>query len=501
LERIYVAIATGMAVWAYSARTRGNEMSVSYLYAARSLVEHGRLDDVNGTPLTLFPPTYSFVLAAVHELGIGWLASGRLVNVLAFAAATAVAATWVRRLSGSSFIGLVGGVAACVLPAFVWTAYLAPETLFIALVVGAAYALVLGIERGSGWMFVVAGVLLGIGVTARYAGIFFVPPALLLGWASDGGSWPHRLRNRVAPIAAGVIATTAPLLVRNLAIDSSAPLGPRHPSAKTVGTVLHEGAIGLGRVVASVPTVPWMLGLALLGALAVASLVAWVTAWRPVSRTRRIQALVAPSFAVCSFLGMAYSGSTTSLDTLRTRMLVPTGVFALVAGASVVGFALEQAATRRLGRSTDVVGARVAFVALMFAAGALPVIATGGGRTARPGGDNAFGQERLRSAVLLAVPHDPHTSVFSNDYWVAALVNDRPVDSAPIARYPGSNAAPADPFGPIRDAAASGPTVVVWRDGFLTDFMEPFSVLVSRCDLVPIDRLADGTVYRVERCS
>src|SRR5947207_6883 len=86
--------------------------SVTYLAAARHLRTGHGFADLDGSPLTLFPPVFPAAVAALEWFGLGPLPAARILNAVLFGLLVVLAAVWTRRISGSPPLG--GAVAVIV---------------------------------------------------------------------------------------------------------------------------------------------------------------------------------------------------------------------------------------------------------------------------------------------------------------------------------------------------------------------------------------------------
>jgi 4-amino-4-deoxy-L-arabinose transferase-like glycosyltransferase len=159
-----------------------NEDTPFYVGLAENLRLHGEFGSIQGVPSIRVPPLYSTWLALFHSrLGVVSFAQ------ILLDAGVAVAVYFLARRVVSARWAAAAGLAYALHPGLAMAAGgIQTEPLFIVLFVGAALALLHGLERGRlGWT-ALAGVLLGVGILCRSIGMMF-PLVLALVALRAGG--------------------------------------------------------------------------------------------------------------------------------------------------------------------------------------------------------------------------------------------------------------------------------------------------------------------------
>lgn len=185
----------------------------SYLQAARVLVETGRYPDRTDA-LFFRAPGYPVFLAAVT---LGHPERVALAKVAGAAAASCVPlllAALSARLFGRRGIAIATGLAAAVHPSFVLLAAdIHSETIFLPVLLAAAYLLLAAVDRPSTSLALGAGVLLAAAALVRPSALALAP--FLLGPLWDR-RYPLRARGHLAAAALlGFVGALAPWTVRN----------------------------------------------------------------------------------------------------------------------------------------------------------------------------------------------------------------------------------------------------------------------------------------------
>lgn len=156
-------------------------------------------------PLTHFPPAYSLVLTPFELAGVDLLVATRIINTLTF--------ILIPLLVGRLFAGEWNGYWFCA--PLVWAGVLYPflhiqmstasEGLFLVVTIPAWFRLLHYIERGARRDLLISGLMFGLGIMIRYAGVFaagFCVATIILTGRDD-------LRRRVTDaIILGVLIVT-----------------------------------------------------------------------------------------------------------------------------------------------------------------------------------------------------------------------------------------------------------------------------------------------------
>jgi 4-amino-4-deoxy-L-arabinose transferase-like glycosyltransferase len=182
----------------YDAMARGLLAGIGYRWEG-----HPTAFDDPGYPVFL-AALYGTVGSAVPTIGVMQAFLGGL---------TAALIAWTGWRLGGMGAGWAAGGLAAVYPHLVfWTPYVLSETLFVAVLVVALWALVEAqVREHLGW-FVAAGVTIGLGVVTRSVLVPFVPIAAACAWwlARGRRRWAHG-----AAVVAGALIVLLPWTVRN----------------------------------------------------------------------------------------------------------------------------------------------------------------------------------------------------------------------------------------------------------------------------------------------
>ena len=172
------------------------------LGATYALTDHD--DHLDEASVLRSPPDLAVAHAALSTADKRWTAA-RLVNALLGAAAVGLIALIALELWGPK-VGLVAGVVAAIYPSLaVLGVALLSEPLFVALELGAIYAVLRRRRPGGSWRWlVVAGVLCGLAVLTRANGAVLLVPLCLAVWTGR-----PRLRPRALLAPAAIVVAAA----------------------------------------------------------------------------------------------------------------------------------------------------------------------------------------------------------------------------------------------------------------------------------------------------
>ncbi len=279
--------------------------------ASINLLAGDGLVDFSGEPLTLWPPLFSFVLAAAAWVGLDPLEAGRWLNAAAFAGTILLAGLWLAKLVRSRAVAAGGALAVAVsYPLNVYAAYLLTEPLTILFILAGLVHLDGFLHRRRGMSALLwAGAFAALATVTRYPGV-----ALVL--AGTGAL----LWNRSAPLArrmrhAAVFGavSSAPLavvLARNWAATGTAT---GHRDVFAAGHGLLDSLVSTAKSLATwavpgagpewFPHLPWIAAAALPLAAAVA-LVAFPGALR--RGTSAAAPAVDPAARTCLLFAAVY---------------------------------------------------------------------------------------------------------------------------------------------------------------------------------------------------
>lgn len=195
---------------------------------------------VNGLELSALSlrhtPGYPYFLGGV--IGIFGLepAAIALVQHL-LGVASAIFCYWIGRLIANRLVGLAAGLLAAANTTLVaYEQHILTEPLFVFLMLLSILLLVVAAGRGPGWLFVAAGLVIGLAALTRPIGqtmLLAAPAALLLVY--------RRLRPTVLAsllLAAGFFLGAGPWALRNTLVHRETTV--RHPGSTLLGTVMHE---------------------------------------------------------------------------------------------------------------------------------------------------------------------------------------------------------------------------------------------------------------------
>jgi len=248
--------------------------TVTYLAAARHLRAGHGFADMDGSPLTLFPPLFPAAVAVLEWFGLSPLPAARLLNAAMFGLLVVLTAAWTRRISGSAPLGAaVALIVAVATPMVAMASNALSEPVGIVLVV-ACLALLTEAFRtggasapegrppggpmsrlwtgGSGFALL-AGLAAGLACLTRYASVVLFPVGLVV-LLFRPGRWTARIRLPALFLTAGLLPFGA-WLARNVAAAGNATGDGRGTSALTLAASLKLtlAAVGAWVLPGSVP--------------------------------------------------------------------------------------------------------------------------------------------------------------------------------------------------------------------------------------------------------
>ena len=491
---------------------------VGYRATADSLLDGNGLQYFLEHPLTVWPPLWPALMAAVAKVTpLDTVGAAIALNVVVAFVAVVVGHRLLRRCLDDDRLVLLGTAVIAVGSSAVGFGHLLmTDYAFSVLVAGLLLVLLNFRDRRSPWLLAGAAGLVWVGFSLRYAALYLIPVAafwLLFLPAPDGDRRPAGRRVLEAGGFA-VVAVLAPLawMLRNRSLDGTFT-GPRYSSARglvgnaydilaTVGKFLLPGvANGRDRI--------W----ALVGLVVVA--VALVVGVRLLLLTRRDgESLVARSvrllggstglvllMGVGYLLYMLYVRSTTALNELDLRLLEPAYLPLMVCGLRLVDElgVLDTTATGDPAPDGGRWATRGVLLAWVWAvaniaAGLVAVVAFAAGNPYFDGnyGSDEFEQVRENPA-LDAVPDDCH--VVSN--LPNALYPVEEPDWSPRRTGLESNQQ-VDDLEELIPTLDDTPTCLVWIDlrpryGHLWTL----SQLRDRVELQPLASDGEVSVYRM----
>jgi 4-amino-4-deoxy-L-arabinose transferase-like glycosyltransferase len=495
--------------------------TVTYLAAARHLRTGHGFADIDGSPLTLFPPAFPAAVAALEWLGLGPLPAARYLNAALFGLLVVLAAVWTRRISGSPALGAaVAAIVAVSSPMAAMASTALSEPIGLVLVVlcllflteasrtggGAPPEAVSGrrsrwVKGGGSGFALLAGLAAGLACLARYASVVLFPVGVVVLLLRPG-----RLAGRMRLAAMFLVAGAVPFgawLARNVVAGGDATGDGRGTSALTMITSLKLTLASVGAWVLppAVPVIPRAVIGGVLGlTVAVAVSAPWPSpdarSGRP-SRTNRASgarsaalALPAAVFVVLGVASVAWFEATMAIDP-PPRFLLP--VFVPLVVAAAVGCA--GLARRRAWRP----GAAAGLVAVVVAA-SLPGLVAFVGQADRKGLLDYSTPAWASSPLLAYLKANPvRGAVASDDPYILDLRLGIPAALTPARTYYASNEATGELGGFVRRAtraAAAGGLAVIWFPRSYQPYLYSLADLEAAFCLRIERHFADGDLLR-----
>ena len=343
---ILVALSLSGPILLLSASTHGIHAtydSFVYLGAASSLADgEGWTSPFGdpGSPVTLFPPLPSAVLAIPFALDLDPLGWTLWLNAIALTVLLLVVGWIVLRASRGSWGAVTVAVALTVLglPTLFAYAHVWSEPLFFPVEVGALAALGISIETGDRRALVVSGIATSLALLTRYAGISVLATGILLVLVWPGREIGARLR-AAALYAAVALPLSVAWSVRNLLLSGTVA-GRSEVIERLSGPELRQGWSRVASWFLREPLPgPLWLGLLLLVAIAVMAAAAAWTLTRGTDRTGTSLHSAMAAFGLFAILHpLVVLGANVLSDRsppLNHRILGPIYVAIVVAGVLV----------------------------------------------------------------------------------------------------------------------------------------------------------------------
>jgi 4-amino-4-deoxy-L-arabinose transferase-like glycosyltransferase len=469
--------------------------TVTYLAAAHHLRTGHGFADIDGSPLTLFPPLFPAAVAALEWLGLGPLPAARFLNAALLGVLVVLAAVWTRRISGSAVLGaVVAVVVAVATPMVAMGSDALSEPIGIVFVVACLLFLTEARRTGAVRHGFLAGLAAGLACLARYASVALFPVGIVILLLRPGRA-TARIRLAATFLVAGAVPFGA-WLARNVAAAGNATGDGRGRSALTFAASLKLTLAAVGAWVLPEATpvdaravVGVVLVATVTGAL-LASAVAERRRARPAVLGTAALALPAALFVVFGVGSVVWFEATMAIDP-PPRFLLP--VFVPLVVTAAVGVA--DRARHRAWRPP----AAAALVALIVAA-SLPGLFAFVRRADRKGLLDYSTPAWAASPLLDSLKADPvRGTVASDDPYILELRLGIPAQLTPARTYYASRQAtdelPAFVQAATRAAAAGGLSVVWFPRSY-----QPY--LYSLADLekvlcLRIERhFADGDLLR-----
>jgi 4-amino-4-deoxy-L-arabinose transferase-like glycosyltransferase len=211
--------------------------TVTYLAAAHHLGTGHGFADIDGSPLTLFPPLFPAAVAALEWLGLGPLPAARFLNAALLGVLVVLAAVWTRRISGSAALGAaVAVVVAVASPMVAMGSDALSEPIGIVFVVACLLFLTEARRTGAVRHGLLAGLAAALACLARYASVALFPVGIVVLLLRPG-----RATGRIRLAATFLVAGAVPFgawLARNVAVAGNPTGDGRGRSALTFATSL-----------------------------------------------------------------------------------------------------------------------------------------------------------------------------------------------------------------------------------------------------------------------
>lgn len=495
--------------------------SVNYLWMAQGLVEARAMRGVAGTELTVFPPGYPALLALGEGLGLSPLVTIRVLGAASWAVVvTCTGAAVRRRVPTHPWLAVAAAaVVATAAPLFGVMRMAWSEPPFLAVVM---LTLVLADRcraegvASRGRVVALIG-LVWAATLLRFSGLALVPAVAIALWqvAPDPHRgpvprprWlPSRLPSAPTLFVVGALVGPAGWMLRNLVVDGTL-LGPRNESTATPAGELADLMRTIARWVAPTPTAAL---LALVGAAAVGVLVARRPEVDPPDPAGATTGTTRPSSPGSGVVWVVFVGGftvltlwsrlTTQIDSLGDRLLSP--VFAPIVVLLAIGAARLLAPFEHGGDLATPATPSVARRALAAVVAGWVVVSFVGSILAVRQLEAQEGSHLARrfdgSALVDRVAELPTGAVvLSNQAEALAYLSQRPVVMDPPARTD-YGWTPADPTAQqLRSqlSCATAPVYFAWFDRTPPHFLTP-AELPPTVSVTPVDRVADGAVYRL----
>jgi hypothetical protein len=473
--------------------------SVTYVSAARNLVDGRGLTDFTGEPLTVFAPAYPALLSAGERVGIDAFSFARVTNALVVGVIVLLAFVLLRRHVASTWLT----VGATALVAFssqllIIAGYVSTDPLFFALTLGFIVVmedLRAKPERRSA-LVVAAAALWSVAFLVRYAAVpLFVTGVIVIAVVSAKEGWAEILRRTISFV---VLASIVPGLwiLRNATSGAYDVLGVRVRTGETPLTLTRTLGEAAKDLVFSyrVPTAAAIV--ASLGGVLLVAALAWQSRRELVPRLSFQRGAMLPiaTFIVVGTVFVTVSHKTVGSD-LNPRMLLPVWFPTIVLGAWLLDNLLT--AGRRCGRFLLTRCVAVVMAALLGGSLVWFVQQVAKG-TYSPYRYSSAPSTDIRRA-LAQLP--PSARMLSNNPWhVYLATNKQPVYLAPMKVRPSFSHRPISARA-VTAMLCTRPVYVLWFDSSPTTRQRSVRALAGeeQLALTRVRRVDDGTLYAIRR--
>jgi hypothetical protein len=458
--------------------------TVTYLAAAHHLRAGDGFGDIDGSPLTLFPPVFPAAVAGLEWFGLAPLSAARILNAVMLGVLVVLAAVWARRISGSPALGaIVAVVVAVATPMVTMASNALSEPVGIVAVVACLLFLTEALRADDlrlRWP-VLAGLAAAMACLTRYASIVLFPVGVLALVARPGG-WRARIRSLATFLAAGGIPLAA-WLARNVAAAGNATGDGRGTSALGLFTSLKLTLASVGAWV--LPGAAPVVLRATVGAVLCVAVAGGL--WLTGARSR--PALPVALFVVLGVGSVALFEWRMAIDP-PPRFLLPVFI-PLVVGAALIGDEVRQRWQWRPGVT--------AIVVLAVVAASMPGVTRFVLRADRYGLLD-YSTPAWRSSPTLAYlrAHPVQGIVASDDPYVLDLDLGIPAEQSPARTYYASNETTGELPAFVQQVGRAGAAglSVVWFPRSYQSFLYSLADLERAVCLRVEQHFADGDLLR-----
>jgi 4-amino-4-deoxy-L-arabinose transferase-like glycosyltransferase len=503
LLALALAVSGAMVVfWVTRSFGPGTEAdSATYLAAARHLrMGHG-FADIDGSPLTIFPPGFPAAVAVFEWLGVGSLAGARVLGVAAFGLLVAVVVIWTGRATSSlTLTAVIGVVTTLSVPLVGMASSALSEPLFALLVILGLVFLAAAVDSGRPRWMLAAAAVSGAAELTRYTGIVLVPTGIVVLVLASPGGTATRLRRALA-FGGVALAPLVLWLVRN-DLASGVLFGEyRGRSSLTLlaSAKANFAALGNWFSPASLPATVRALLAVLLLALACAPVI--VVAWGEQRGGRcgtATMALPAAVFVALYVPAMIALQASTALDP-PPRFLLPAFAPLAVAVGAVLALGARPAPVRGRRPSKDALAVALAVAACLPRLAGFIETSQRTGLVPTPG-TPAYSTAAWRNSPLLddLRSHPLVGHLWSDDPFVLSLRLGLVASLTPERTYyrspePTDNQELQD-F--VHDTEDSMPVFVIWTTrSSLPNYYTVEDLRRAAC-LVSLRHFPDGDIYQ-----
>lgn len=468
--------------------------TVTYLAAAHHLRAGHGFADIDGSPLTLFPPVFPAAVAALEWFGLAPLSAARVLNAVMFGVLVGLAATWTRRISGSAALGaVVAGIVAVSAPMVAMASTALSEPVGVVAVVACLMLLTEAMRTGGARLAALAGLAAALSSLTRYASVVLFPVGAVVLLARPG-PWRARIRWLAAFLVAGGVPVAA-WLARNVAAAGNATGDGRGTSALTWFTSLRLtlAAVGAWMLPGSTPEgVRAVVGAVVCAGVAGALVMAAAAEWRRGRLTVAPAGLALPvaMFVLLGVASVAWFEATMAIDP-PPRFLLPVFVPLLIGAVLVVADRARRSSWRP---------AATTVLVLVVVAASLPRLAFFVDRADREGLLD-YSTPAWTSSPLLAYlkDHPVRGMVASDDPYILDLRLGIPAELTPARTYYASDEQTGELprfLQKAARAAAGGGLSVVWFPRSYQPYLYSLPDLEQALCLRLEQHFADGDLLR-----